>query len=170
MVTEIAENPEVESAIEGASEKISNIAEGAIKVVESKTSQLVNEATNTNLYNKIGSTGNYGQKMLEQLEPNGTPQYRWNDVPGFDTARISDVYNEDTSVAREAKTGYQSLTHSNLTQIAKDKALVNSGKINNVTYDFFQSSVTGKIGPSQPYYKALKTEGFTVNIWHDIKP
>lgn len=58
-------------------------------------------------------------------------------------------------VANESKVGYASLTKANALQISKDVELIQTGRIDSSTWNFFTSPVTGVGGASQPLLKAL---------------
>jgi len=115
---------------------------------------------------KAVESGKYGEKMLSKMEPKGIPHKVWSSIQGVMGKRVSDIYRPETKTVREAKTGYQSLTKSNLIQIEKDKALVKSGKVENVIYDFFRSPITNKGGASKQYNNALEKAGFKINKWY----
>jgi hypothetical protein len=62
-------------------------------------------------------------------------------------------------VAIESKVGRTSLTPTVELQIAKDRLLVQSGKVNSVEWAFTPSGVTGQVGPTGPLADALQKAG-----------
>lgn len=76
--------------------------------------------------------------------------------------RIVDYFVKNS--ANEAKTGAASLTKFIRQQILKDKALLTRKTVDEVTWHFFRSPVTGKIGPSAPLEKALKEAGINIML------
>jgi hypothetical protein len=66
-------------------------------------------------------------------------------------------------VANESKVGYTSLTQFVQTQIKKDVWLLkNDDRVESVAWHFFESPVTGRVGPSGPLREALTVAGIKI--------
>ncbi len=74
--------------------------------------------------------------------------------------RIVDYFVK--GAAHESKTGAASLTKFIRQQIAKDVRLLADKKVDEVTWHFFRSPVTGRIGPSAALEKSLKDAGIKI--------
>jgi RHS repeat-associated protein len=107
--------------------------------------------------NTIGWTGQIGENALKQL--GGRSQVFF---PTSQGARIVDQLAN--GVANEAKVGYQSLNAVNRLQLSKDAELLDMNRVDSVTWHFYESPVTGKIGPSQPLLDALDQNDIDVVI------
>jgi RHS repeat-associated protein len=106
--------------------------------------------------NGIGATGQVGEQYLEQL--GGVPQQYLDTDYG---ARFVDQLVN--GMANESKVGYQTLTDSNRMQIFKDVWLMaNDPRVDNVTWHFFLSPVTGQGGPSQQLQDQLLFHGIGI--------
>ncbi len=107
----------------------------------------------------IGATGRIGEEALQAY--GGTSQVPINTSEGL---RIVDQLIGD--VANESKVGYQCATNRVLSQIAKDAALINDpgSGVNAVIWHFFESPITGRIGPSAPLARALGEAGISIVI------
>jgi hypothetical protein len=110
-----------------------------------------------NAFARIGSTGQIGEQALEELGGTGRAPMK-TDLGWRIVDRLVDA------VAHESKVGYTSLTKFVSTQIAKDSWLLTNDKVNQVVWHFFQSPVTGRIGPSDPLLQKLLSVGFQVFI------
>ena len=77
--------------------------------------------------------------------------------------RFVDQYAK--GIAHESKVGYTSLTRRIKIQILKDEYLTNKKQIKGAHWHFFESSVTGKIGPSQPLRNFLAEHGIDYTIY-----
>ena len=108
-------------------------------------------------YSKIGSTGRVGEDALKKL--GGESQHRFETSKG---TRIVDQFVD--GVAHESKVGYQSLTNRIKTQIQKDAELIKTKEIDDATWHFYESPVTGKCGPSKPLVDELKKNDIKVEI------
>ncbi len=93
---------------------------------------------------RIGATGQAGQNALAQ-EIGGESQVYFQTSSG---GRYVDQLVG--GIANEVKVGYQSLTPSIRIQILKDVELIGTGEIKGAIWNFYQSPVTGLIGPSAP--------------------
>jgi RHS repeat-associated protein len=109
-------------------------------------------------FSAIGSTGEIGEAVLEQL--GGESQVYFNTSLG---GRYVDQLVDGW--ANESKVGYQSLTSANEVQILKDAELVNSGRIEGSTWHFFTSPVTGLGGPSAPLSSFLQQNGIGIVVY-----
>jgi len=105
-------------------------------------------------YRAIGSTGKVGEARLADL--GGKPQAYFKTSMG---GRYVDRLAE--GVAHESKVGYTTLTSNIQRQIAKDAELMATGKVDEVVWHFFQSPVTGLVGPSGPLEEALDAAGIS---------
>ena len=105
----------------------------------------------------IGATGKIGESALKALGGESQVYFRTSQGGRY----VDQLVN---GIANESKVGYQSLTPSISSQIAKDAELINSGQIQGATWNFFQSPVTGLGGPSQPLFNALQQNGINVII------
>ncbi len=105
----------------------------------------------------IGATGKVGEAALEQLGGESQVFFRTSQGGRF----VDQLVNQ---VAHESKVGYQSLTPTLARQIAKDSELVGSGQLKGAVWHFFESPVTGKIGPSGPLQNALENASIGVEV------
>jgi RHS repeat-associated protein len=178
VVEEIATNPEVDIVAEEAGGEISSAVEGGVaelgnvggKLSEKASSLTEDLPISGDQYTSIGSTGKFGEAEL-QAELNATEgeSQVYTPVNGFSYGRRLDFLQTDQEglgVANEAKTGYQSLTSTIQTQIAKDQALLNDPEsgIDSYTWHFYRSPVTGLVGGSQQLYNALDEAGIGYKI------
>jgi RHS repeat-associated protein len=108
-------------------------------------------------FKAIGSTGKIGENTLKTF--GGEPQVYFPTSQGG--RYVDQLIN---GVANESKVGYQSLTANINLQISKDVELIQSGKIQDAVWHFFESPVTGEIGPSQPLLNTLQDSGIKVII------
>jgi hypothetical protein len=66
-------------------------------------------------------------------------------------------------VANESKVGYTTLTRFVQSQINKDAWLVaNNPRVDSAAWHFFESPVTGLVGPSGPLREALTNAGIKI--------
>lgn len=65
-------------------------------------------------------------------------------------------------MAYESKVGYVPLTQNISLQVSKDVELLNIGVVDQVTWVFFKSPITGLSGPSEPLYQLLTQNGISV--------
>ena len=104
----------------------------------------------------IGSTGQIGEDWLAQNLGGQSQVY-------FDTTQGGRYVDQlANGVAYESKVGYASLTPRLQLQIEKDAELLNSGRVAGYEWHFFQSPVTGRLGPSQPLLNELQRNGINV--------
>jgi RHS repeat-associated protein len=105
----------------------------------------------------IGATGKVGADALKALVGGETNRY-------FATSlgkRFVDQFAE--GIAHEAKTGYTSLTAFTQSQISKDAWLVaNNPRVESAVWHFYESPVTGLVGPSGPLRQALQNAGIKI--------
>ena len=104
----------------------------------------------------IGATGQIGEQWLANNVGGQSQRY----FPTSLGPRYVDQFAGN--VAHESKVGYQSLTPTIQTQIAKDSELLNTDAVQGVTWHFFQSPVTGLRGPSAPLRSSLQQNGIGV--------
>ncbi|MCU0497868.1 MAG: hypothetical protein MUF87_10995 [Anaerolineae bacterium] len=116
-------------------------------------------------YENPGSTGIYGQQLLEQHVVGGESQV-YMAVPSSSDNRIIDMWDSHTGIAHEAKTGYTSITTRVGEEYGKDLRLLHDPNtpVENVVWHFYTSLTTGKLGPSKPLYNLLIDAGFNVVI------
>jgi len=105
----------------------------------------------------IGATGRVGEEALQAL--GGESQVFFRTSQG---GRFVDQLVE--GVAHESKVGYTSLTKDVARQIGKDAELLGTRQVEGYTWHFFQSPVTGRIGPSGPLQQALENAGIGVEV------
>jgi RHS repeat-associated protein len=125
-------------------------------------------------YSAIGSTGKYGQvRQSEAIRQRGLPYENQFDTRKWGSfvdkgSRVFDslVKKGGQWINREAKTGRQSLTKSNLIQNEKDEILLNMGILDKVYRDFYRSPVTGLIGGTKQYMNDVMERGFEVRYWN----
>jgi RHS repeat-associated protein len=68
----------------------------------------------------------------------------------------------------EAKVGFKEFKGDIISQIAKDKELLELGTVDNITWIFYRSPVTGKVGASDELLRELKEAGITTEIAGEI--
>lgn len=105
--------------------------------------------------NAIGATGNIGEMFLKQAGGESQRYFRTS-VGG---RYIDQVIN---GMAYESKVGSVKLTDFVSRQVAKDVELMVTGQVDSVSWVFFKSPVTGKIGPSEGLYQLLIQNGISV--------
>ena len=66
--------------------------------------------------------------------------------------------------AHESKVGYTSLDANTALQVAKDAELIQRGLVNDVTWNFFRSPITGRVGPAPALEKALSDAGIKIKV------
>ena len=76
--------------------------------------------------------------------------------------RFVDLLSDN--IAHESKVGYTTLTKRVKTQILKDKELMIED-VKGAHWHFFRSSITGKVGPSEPLKKYLEEHGIKYTIY-----
>ena len=106
---------------------------------------------------RIGETGKVGENALKKL--GGESQ-----VPFRTSAGTRVVDQLAGNVAHESKVGYTSLSKTVSRQIAKDSELKATGQVKDVVWHFYQSPVTGEIGPSRPLESALRAAGIRFEV------
>lgn len=107
---------------------------------------------------EIGSTGKVGEDALKPL--GGQSQ------AFFDTSlgpRFVDQLAPGAK-AHESKVGYTSLDANTALQVAKDAELIQRGLVNDVTWNFFRSPITGRVGPAPALEKALSDAGIKIKV------
>lgn len=109
----------------------------------------------------IGATGKIGENDLKSL--GGQSQVSFQTSLG---ARFVDQLAPG-NMAHESKVGYTSLDASTALQVAKDAELLSRGMVNGVTWNFFTSPVTGRVGAAPALLKALSDAGIKVVV-HEI--
>ncbi|WP_244192327.1 filamentous hemagglutinin N-terminal domain-containing protein [Pseudomonas rhodesiae] len=107
---------------------------------------------------EIGVTGRIGEEALKSL--GGQPQVTFQTTQG---ARVVDQLAPG-SIAHESKVGYTSLDANTALQVAKDAELLRRGLVNGVTWNFFRSPVTGRVGPAAALEKALSEAGIKIKV------
>ncbi|OMP74609.1 RHS repeat domain-containing protein, partial [[Flexibacter] sp. ATCC 35208] len=75
---------------------------------------------------------------------------------------------ENIEVAFESKVGYQKYSGNIVAQVEKDAELLASGRVKEVTWVFWRSPSTGKVGASPELLKELKIAGIKTEIAGDI--
>lgn len=104
----------------------------------------------------IGATGAVGETALKQL--GGDSQVFFKTGLG---RRFVDQFAD--GVINESKVGYTTLTSTVQKQIQKDAWLVaNNQQVESAAWHFFQSPVTGLVGPSGPLREALTSAGIKI--------
>ena len=85
-------------------------------------------------------------------------------IPSF---RILDDFVDSgrAKVANEVKTGDGRLTSFVKRQIAKDKWLVDNGRVTDYTRNFFPSARSNLVGPDPALLAELKENGMMVKVW-----
>jgi RHS repeat-associated protein len=106
---------------------------------------------------QIGATKDVGENALKAL--GGEPQ-------AFFKTSMGDRFIDQlvNGVAYESKVGYTTLTERISLQIDKDVELMHTGQIQDASWHFFQSPVTGQGGPSEPLLRALLNAKIGVEI------
>jgi RHS repeat-associated protein len=107
------------------------------------------------LYKTIKPSGK-GSSMrtsLGQRKPDGIPQGT--------TAQTTDKLYE-------AKVGFQQFSGDVVTQVAKDAEMIAQGTVDEITWVFFRSPATGKVGASDQLLQELKKAGIKTEIAGDI--
>ena len=117
-------------------------------------SALTNTTRSTvNAYEGIGATKVVGEDALKLM--GGESQ-----VPAKTDYGIRVIDQLVDGIANESKVGYTSLTKFVKTQIKKDSFLLqNDDNIIGVTWNFFRSPITGRIGASKNLLKSLEDAG-----------
>ncbi len=105
----------------------------------------------------IGATGEIGESALRQL--GGESQVFFRTSQG---GRYIDQLVD--GIANEAKVGYQSLTPEIRLQMMKDVELIQTQQVQGAVWNFFQSPVTGKIGPSGPLGNLLNSNNIPYTL------
>jgi RHS repeat-associated protein len=103
----------------------------------------------------IGATGKVGEAALQRLV-GGVPAY----FPTGLGRRFVDNFAE--GVAHESKVGYTAATDFAKRQAAKDAWLVMNGDIKRAVWHFYESPVTGLVGPSGPLREFLEQLGIEI--------
>ena len=100
----------------------------------------------------VGATGKFGENALKALGGESQVYFRTSQGGRY----VDQLVN---GIANESKVGYTSFTSTIRGQIAKDAELIQTGRIDGATWNFFTSPVTGKGGASQPLLDALRQNG-----------
>ncbi len=140
-------------------------AAGAIKISS--------KAAKTSKGKKAGKaafwTGKAGEKMLETFLKRGnkntvqTQKYFQTIVKGKKTKRYVDAFTN--GVAHESKVGYTTLSRRVQQEIASDVYLLKNNKnVKEVTWHFYRSAITKKIGASKALIKKLRENHINVVI------
>jgi hypothetical protein len=103
----------------------------------------------------IGATGKVGEAALAELV-GGTKAY----FPTGLGKRFVDNFAE--GIAHESKVGYTSATNFVKREAAKDAWLVMNGDIKSAAWHFYESPVTGLVGPSGPLREFLQQLGIQI--------
>ncbi|MEG2712541.1 MAG: hypothetical protein RR988_05900 [Clostridia bacterium] len=136
------------------------------EIVESGTKVVSNAKLNTGF-----DSGQAGEIAMDQLIGGGKMTVIENvhftdPSTGLEITEKRVIDRLKNDVAHESKVGYASKTKFIQKQVAKDLKLLQKGDIEDIQWHFFKSSITGKIGPSQPLRKLLEDNGIKVII-HD---
>jgi hypothetical protein len=107
---------------------------------------------------KIASWKAAEADLLSQI--GGTRHYFVNTPIG---RRFVDVMTPDLR-ANEAKTGWVGMSSKIMRQIKKDSYLLGSGEAKEVTWNFYRSSITGRIGADPAVLAELRKRGFGVSF------
>lgn len=126
------------------------------ELIES-SENLLNSVKNKRVKATSQEVAEVGENALKKL--GGKSQVRRSTSDGD---RIIDQLVD--GVAYEAKTGYKTLTDDISRQIAKDKELLDTDKVDQIIWRFYESPVTGKAGASEPLQKALKAAGIKTEV------
>ncbi len=105
------------------------------------------------------ASGKEGEAKLAELVGGESQKYFPTSMGG----RFVDQYAK--GIAHESKVGYTSLTRRIKIQVLKDEYLIKKRSIDGAHWYFFESSVTGKIGPSQPLRNFLAEHGIDYTIY-----
>lgn len=105
------------------------------------------------------ASGDEGERFLAKTF-GGTSQKRMTTSKG---TRFIDQYAK--GIAHESKVGYKSLDKFIKKQVLKDAELLQKQKVKGVMWHFFESSVTGKKGPSKPLANLLTKSGIKFKIY-----
>ncbi|WP_236445938.1 MULTISPECIES: two-partner secretion domain-containing protein [unclassified Pseudomonas] len=122
------------------------------------TSERSTRIVSPNPSSDIGATGKIGEDLLRPL--GGQSQVTFQTTQG---ARVVDQLAPG-NMAHESKVGYTSLDANTALQVAKDAELLRRGLVNGVTWNFFKSPVTGRVGPAAALEKALTEAGIKIKV------
>ncbi|MCB9252951.1 MAG: hypothetical protein H6605_10820 [Flavobacteriales bacterium] len=75
---------------------------------------------------------------------------------------------QETRIYYESKVGFQKYSGKVVDQVKKDAELIATGKVEEVTWVFYRSPSTGKVGASEDLLKALKEAGIKTQIAGNI--
>ena len=106
------------------------------------------------------ASGAEGEAALAEIVGSGDKHAYFKSSLG---RRFVDLYSE-AGIAHESKVGYTTLTKRVKTQILKDEKMIGK-QIQGAHWHFFRSSITGKIGPSEPLKKFLEERGIKYTIY-----
>jgi len=106
----------------------------------------------------IGATGKIGEDALKPL--GGQSQVTFQTTQGV---RVVDQLAPG-ALAHESKVGYTSLDANTALQVMKDTELLSRGMVNGVTWNFYRSPVTGRVGPAPALEKALSDAGIKIKV------
>ncbi len=102
---------------------------------------------------KPGGKGSSLSTTIGPRKPDGIP-------PGFTVGTTDKLY--------EAKVGFQNYSGDIVDQVAKDAEILAQGQITRITWVFYRSPTTGKVGASDELLKELKKAGIKTEIAGDI--
>ena len=106
------------------------------------------------------ASGAEGEAALAEIVGSGETHAYFKTSLG---RRFVDLYS-DAGIAHESKVGYTALTKRVKTQILKDEKMIGK-QIKGAHWHFFRSSITGKVGPSEPLKKYLEEHGIKYTIY-----
>ena len=106
------------------------------------------------------ASGAEGEAALAEIVGSGDKHAYFKSSLG---RRFVDLYSE-AGIAHESKVGYTTLTKRVKMQILKDEKMIGK-QIQGAHWHFFRSSITGKIGPSEPLKKFLEERGIEYTIY-----
>jgi hypothetical protein len=126
------------------------------------------------LYNFGGKAlGEMGEEALARLYRTTKPSGRGSSMNTSLGPRKPDGIPAGSSIATtdklyEAKVGFQQYSGNIVDQVAKDAELLASGQVNEITWVFFRSPNTGKVGAADNLLIELRKAGIKTEIAGDI--
>ncbi|RKZ39753.1 MAG: hypothetical protein DRR16_32240, partial [Candidatus Parabeggiatoa sp. nov. 3] len=111
-----------------------------------------------NVYNANMTKATNAHKAVDEYQKDigwGTREVHLTDIDGKGTTRRLDIADKELLQGVEHKTGYQSATESNLSEVERDQILVEQGW--DITWVFEQP-------PSKPLQNALNEAGIPIEI------
>jgi hypothetical protein len=106
------------------------------------------------------AAGNAARDVIARQYPGAVTERTF--VTDLGTRRVDILTSQQ--IAIESKLGYTSLTQSTGQQIARDVALLQSGRVSAVEWVFTRSATTGLAGPSSPLQEALLKAGIPWSV------